>query len=402
MKTSRVVFGLKSPGLLLVGVLVASCGEGPVEPIPAPFTSISAGLLHTCGLVGDGVAYCWGYNERGQLGDGSRSRRTTPVKVLGAVKFEQLSAGGQHTCGLSGQRIYCWGLNLSGQLGDGTQRDRATPGLVSSTIAFKAVDVGPTTSCALSTENRAYCWGRNADGQIGDGTFVDRTTPVEVSGGLAFELIRVGAFHTCGLTLGRVAYCWGRNDFGQLGNDQLTGSAVPVKVATSEVFVDIDVGFRHTCAVTTDGRAFCWGRNDFGQLGLGEERSGVPQLTPTELPTQLRFSSLTAGALYTCALERGTGSAYCWGYNGSGQLGAQSTNRCVDEQGAVFPCQLDPLAVTGGLRFSMISAATQHVCAITTEGVAYCWGLGSEGQLGDGSKGETVMKSEPTKVAGQP
>ncbi len=387
--------------LLVAGCWLAACGEGPVEPLPAPFTSISAGLLHTCGLVGDGIAYCWGFNERGQLGDGSRSTRTTPARVLGTVNYEIISAGGQHTCGLSGGKIFCWGLNLSGQLGDGTVKDRATPGAISSTVAFTSVDVGATTSCGLTAEGRAYCWGRNADGQVGDGTFTDRTAAVEVTGGLAFRIIRVGAFHTCGLTLAGEAYCWGRNESGQLGNNDINDSPVPVKLATAEAFVDIDVGFRHTCALTADGRAFCWGRNDFGQLGLGEGAPGAGQLTPAELPTSLRFSSLTSGALFTCALETGSGAAYCWGFNGSGQLGARSTGECADEQGNIFPCQFDPLAVTGGLKFSVISAATQHVCAVTTDGVAYCWGLGSNGQLGDGSKGETVFKTEPTKVAGQ-
>jgi alpha-tubulin suppressor-like RCC1 family protein len=394
--------GLGATVLLAVGGWLAACGEGPMEPLPAPFTYISAGILHTCGLVGDGIAYCWGYNERGQLGDGSRSTRTTPVRVLGTVKYGIVSAGGQHTCGLSGGKIYCWGLNLSGQLGDGTSRDRATPGTISSTVSFTSVDAGATTSCALTAEGRAYCWGRNSDGQVGDGTFVDRATPVEVTGGLAFRVIRVGAFHTCGLTAAAEAYCWGRNDSGQLGNNGTDDSPVPVRVATTEAFVDIDVGFRHTCALTADGRAFCWGRNDFGQLGLGEEASGRIQTTPVPLPATLRFRSITTGAVFTCALEKESGAAYCWGYNGSGQLGALSRDRCVDEAGNVYPCQFDPLAVSGGLQFSIISAATQHVCAITLDGVAYCWGLGSEGQLGDGSKGETVFKVEPTKVAGQP
>ncbi len=403
MNHSRMLLKAGTTVLLVAGAWLTGCGEGPMEPLPAPFSSISAGLLHTCGLVGDGMAYCWGYNERGQLGDGSRTTRTRPVRVLGTVNYGIISAGGQHTCALSGSKIYCWGLNLSGQLGDGTAKDRATPAAISSTVAFTHVEAGATANCALTAEGRAYCWGRNADGQLGDGTFIDRPTPVEVTGSLAFRVIRVGAFHTCGLTLAGEAYCWGRNESGQLGNNGVEDSPIPVKVASTEAFVDIDVGFRHTCALTADGRTFGWGRNVFGQLGLGEEASGSPRLTPAELPTGLRFSAITAGALFTCALERGSGAAYCWGFNGSGQLGNESTTgRCADELGNIFPCQFDPLAVKGGLQFSVISAATQHVCALSTNRVAYCWGLGSEGQLGDGSKGETVFKTEPTKVAGQP
>jgi len=97
-----------------------------------------------------------------------------------------------------------------------------------------------------------------------------------------------------------------------------------------------------------------------------------------------------------------TGAAFCWGFNGSGQLGANVPGTCTDESGFPFQCTDEPTAVSGGLSFASISAATQHVCGLTTGGIAYCWGLGSEGQLGDGSKGDQVFTIQPVRVAGQP
>ena len=107
-------------------------------------------------------------------------------------------------------------------------------------------------------------------------------------------------------------------------------------------------------------------------------------------------------AMFTCAIEQVTNDAHCWGFNGSGQLGGNVTGECLDESGFPFQCAFEPSAVTGGHTFQSLSAGTQHMCGVSTDGVAYCWGLGSEGQLGDGSKGSNVISIEPVRVAGQP
>ena len=388
--------------IALAALLATGCGGDTVVPIPAPFTSISAGILHTCGLVGDGVAYCWGYNEEGQLGDGSHSQRTSPVQVLGELRFTALAAGGQHTCGLTANgAAYCWGLNLTGQLGDGTNTSRATPGPSGGTATFGSIRAAATYSCALDGSGAAHCWGLNDRGQLGDGSDIDRASPVPVSGGLSFTTIKVSTFHSCALTAAGEAYCWGENEDGQLGNGAVTPSPTPVQVASSETFMAVDVGFYHTCALTVDGRALCWGANNMGQLGLGENASGGSQLTPAEIIGTLRFASIDVGAVFSCGVEQGTGAAYCWGFNGSGQLGYLSADTCVEDN-FPSPCNLVPDAVSGGLSFASISANTQHICGLTTDGVAYCWGLGENGQRGDGTKGSANVRVEPVRVLGQP
>lgn len=386
--------------LLLAGSL--GCGEGSVQPLPAPFTSVTTGLLHTCGLVGDGAAYCWGDNRDGQLGDGSRSTRTWPVPVLGNLRFEGLSAGGNHTCGLASDgRVFCWGLNQTGQLGDGTTTSRSTPGPVTGALTFTTVEAGATFTCGLTTDGRAFCWGWNDFGQVGDGSTFSRVSPVEVSGGLTFSLIRGGAFHTCGLTTDGAAYCWGSNDFGQLGTGEEASSSVPVRVAGDLTFVDLDAGFQHTCGVAQDGAAYCWGRNHYGQVGNG--LLGATQSLPDTVAGDLLFSSVTlgAGGFFTCGVEAGTGAGYCWGYNGSLQLGADFPADCEEEGGFVTRCSPVPVAVSGGLTFDHVSAGTQHTCGLATEG-AHCWGLGEFGQLGNGEKGRNVFTFQPVRVAGQP
>ena len=90
-------------------------------PVDAAFASVSAGLLHTCGVTVTSHVYCWGWNRDGEVGDGSHSDRVYAVRVAGALTFGAVSLGGGHSCAVTtGNVPYCWGLNLTGQVGDGS------------------------------------------------------------------------------------------------------------------------------------------------------------------------------------------------------------------------------------------------------------------------------------------
>ena len=158
--------------------------------IGRPLTSVSAGHLHSCGVTTGGEAYCWGFNPSGQLGDGSRITRLTPVVVQGGLDFEYVTAGENHSCGVTADNeVYCWGLNL-GRLGDGTIATRLTPVVVQGGLDFVSVSVGSGHSCGVTTEGEAYCWGWSHGGQLGHGgpTQPHPLTPVAVA---AFELSRL-------------------------------------------------------------------------------------------------------------------------------------------------------------------------------------------------------------------
>jgi alpha-tubulin suppressor-like RCC1 family protein len=110
-------------------------GNAPV-PVSGSlsFASVSAGKEHACGLTHDGTAYCWGLNADGELGVPPVSGQCgypcspTPVAVSGGLKFAAISAGNYHTCGLATNGVaYCWGDNLDGQLGNGSNASTSTP-----------------------------------------------------------------------------------------------------------------------------------------------------------------------------------------------------------------------------------------------------------------------------------
>ena len=154
--------------VLAAGVLFSACakdpGTGPA--LSAPLESISAGVLHTCGVSADASTYCWGWNRDGQLGDGTTTDRSTPVRVetTGAT-FGWVTAGGAHTCALATDAsAFCWGFNLSGQLGDDVFASRSVPGPVAGGLEFVAVSSGGAYACGVTTGQTAYCWGWNGLG----------------------------------------------------------------------------------------------------------------------------------------------------------------------------------------------------------------------------------------------
>jgi alpha-tubulin suppressor-like RCC1 family protein len=263
------------------------------------FASIDAGAQHTCGLTSTGIGYCWGRNDRGQLGDGTTDTRLVPAAVTGSLGFQLIAAGGfsiGHTCALTdGGKAYCWGDNERGQLGNGSGgfgREDLDPHPAPAPVADAPTFVSLTAglgrhTCGLTGAGSAYCWGENPFGALGDGSTGDRAAPVQVSGGLAFEQVVAGGFlgHTCGLTSAGPAYCWGDNSVGQVGDnstlDRLEPSAVFDGARLS--FTILDAGFRHTCGLASGGALYCWGSGGAGQLGTN---STDPATVPTKVVGQ--------------------------------------------------------------------------------------------------------------------
>jgi hypothetical protein len=145
--------------------------------------TLAAGSNHTCG-ISDGDVLCWGDNRAGQVGDGTNESRDQPEAVVGLPgRVTQISAGAAHTCALVvNGSAYCWGQNLRGQLGDGTNDNRNTAIPVAGGLRFRSIHAGGALTCGLTTEGAEYCWGFNQDGQLGDGTRQNRSSPVRVSG----------------------------------------------------------------------------------------------------------------------------------------------------------------------------------------------------------------------------
>jgi alpha-tubulin suppressor-like RCC1 family protein len=172
-------WGLNSDGQLGDGStldrLLPTLARGAME-------SLAAGSAHTCGVSG-GDVFCWGQNLSGQLGDGSTESRRQPTPVQGLPgPATQVVAGAVHTCALLRDgRAYCWGQNLHGQLGDGTTQNRSMATPVAGTVRFRSISAGGALTCGTATTGGQYCWGLNQAGQLGDGSRQSRSVPTAVA-----------------------------------------------------------------------------------------------------------------------------------------------------------------------------------------------------------------------------
>lgn len=376
--------------------LIATSGilnRATSDPIAAVlrFASVTAGATHTCGLTVPGIVFCWGDNRSGQLGVSRASGTEDVPRILaGGLTFLYVSAGGAHTCGVatSGE-AWCWGNNTSGQLGTGGRGlDKPEPSTVLGP-RFASVSAGGLHSCGVALDEGTYCWGDNGWGQLGVGSGVTQSSvPVPLSPDVPFTALTTARFHTCSITPDGTGYCWGRNSSGQLGvGSAMESSATPLAVAGGLVLTSVTAVAEHTCGVTADGAAYCWGENDAGQLG--NNNPGVSTATPTRVLHDAPFAQVSAGFRHTCGIDA-NGLAWCWGGNSSGQLGDGN-----DGTAAALP-----VPVVGGIRFAGVSAGFLHTCGVTPDGLLYCWGRNSEGQLGNQSR--SVDSDRPVLVIGTP
>lgn len=352
---------------------------------------IAAGNAHTCVLTMENAVKCWGHNLVGQLGSGTYTDSAIAIDVRGLGSgVTAISVGEHHTCALMNiGRVKCWGGNWAGQLGNNdTSNSNMLVDVAGLDGDVRAIGAGGSHTCVLMTSGAVKCWGRNYQGQLGNGTQTDSQIPVDVIG-LSSGIIAIsaGQRHTCALTDAGSVKCWGDNFFyGQLGDGTGKNSSIPVDVSGLGGGVTaISAGQEHTCALLQNGTVKCWGSNHVGQLGDPVFYSGK---TPVDVTGIASVTAISAGRVHTCAVIA-TGAAKCWGANSKGQLG----NGTATRQGNNTPG--DVIGLSSGV--IAIGAGEVHTCAVITDNTVKCWGGNWDGQLGNGTIGNS---SVPTDVSG--
>ncbi len=212
-----------------------------------------------------------------------------------------------------------------------------------------------------------------------------------------FVDLTLGRSHACARTAQNVVYCWGDNAVASLGKAspetcpaQLRQcSTVPRSLVEATNFVQLSGGGSGvTCGLTSDGQAFCWGNNQADWIGPSADTCTVEGVgtsgcnrTPVPVPGGRTFRAIALGGSHACALAF-DGAAYCWGLGSDGQLGADAAETCAGS-----PCSRTPVAVSGGLAFRSIAPGNAHTCGLAVGGAAYCWGSNSSEQLGRAGAG---------------
>lgn len=376
--------------------LAASVGTGR-----STWVQVSAGDRHTCGITPTARLFCWGSDAAGQLGDGgTNTDRGAPVEVAGGRRtWVEVSAGAVHTCArtVNGD-LWCWGSDFWGQLGNGgANSDVGTPVQVTGGSGpWADVSAGYEHTCGVSRARHLWCWGKDGSGRLGDDDPVaDRTTPTEVAGaGADWRTVTAGVFHSCAIkTTGRL-FCWGVDSAGQLGDGlPLAERHTPVEVVGGRTdWTMVDLGRSHTCGLQRTGALSCWGWDDAGQLG--DDAANTDQSAPAPVAGgALRWTSVSVGGYHSCAARRAAGGLsdqlFCWGLDAYGALGDD----------AALADQATPVAVAGSWAvLAGVDAGEYQTCARSRLGLLSCWGLDSNGQLGDG--GTNTDKPTPVPVTG--
>ena len=354
---------------------------------------IDNGDMTVCAVGVDGVSWCWGQNEFGRLGTGDLLHGKVPRRAAEGYSFRKISEspGGAFTCGISTTgKAYCWGSQAGGRLGDGAMAPggqyATSPMPVSGDRTYTEIAAGGDHACAIATGGAAYCWGQNGAGQLGTGNNTSSAVPVQVAGGHQFTSITAHQRVTCAIDVDGGGYCWGAGGEGTLGTGSSASSATPAAIKGGFKFSSLQIGLWTACGVTTTGEGYCWGFNGSGELGIGS-KSPQTSLEPLKVAGGLTWRSISPGVAVTCGVAT-SGTGYCWGGNLSGERGT-----------GTFPSAdvTSPTPVIGDLKFEAIDADWCS-CGVA-EGIAYCWGPGDLGCIGDGS---LVDRGVPTKVAGQP
>ena len=267
--------------------------------------SVSVAETHTCAVTSSGGVFCWGTQPTVLP-----SASTTPLAIAGLNEATLVSTSARDTCVLANGAIWCWGFNEEGQLGDGTTENRDTPVQVVG-LPQDMVDVstGANYACATSAAQGVFCWGGNLSGTLGDGSTTTSHAPIRV---LPSANAVSAAGFTCALENGE-ASCW--------GSLSPTPSLAPVGVAGLPGASTISVGVFHACATTASGAALCWGRNAEGELGDGSSNDSI---VPTPVAGIQDATSIVAGDYATCAVTS-FGHVLCWGFNWCGILGTGAT-----------------------------------------------------------------------------
>jgi alpha-tubulin suppressor-like RCC1 family protein len=377
------------------------------RPIAVPatargWTSVTVGGEHTCGIRLDGTLQCWGGDASGQLGVGGArgkcGRRNTaceggPRAVSSTLHFSAVSAGQSHTCAISTDRaLFCWGENVQFQAGVEREVMLTKPAAVAPGLQFIDVGAGATHTCAVRTNGIVYCWGEGTLGALGRGDTITSVIPAPIATTQHFVVVRSGRLRSCAIATDASTWCWGSEWEGSDGAfDFFHTRTTPHRIDGLPPVRDISVSSSSICAVTLDGVSYCWEGNTFGQLGTGTVTGTA---TPVTVLTPDRFTSISAGVIQTCATSV-NGIAQCWGNNSFGQLGVpRPGEHCTD---AFLECSREPVGVFGLQRFrSVATGLGNHTCGVSEDGAMLCWGLGSEGQLGDGFTRDRQSLPVPT------
>jgi alpha-tubulin suppressor-like RCC1 family protein len=340
---------------------------------------LSGGRFFVLARCADGTVLAWGANENGELGDGSKTSRSTPAPVDRLDDVIAVAAGAASSYALRGDgTVWAWGANNGYQLGDGAQEGRLRPARIGGLEDVVGIAAGEFTALALKADGTVWAWGVNGSGECGNGFYIGAVpTPHE-------------AFNFRFMT-----------PDGAMGECQ---SIAELAEATGGI-VSIAAGYRASYALGSSGLVVAWGSSENGQLGHGKSKpdqiaqadliNGYVQWAIIEgLPPVVQVAS-RGNAAYALAED---GTVWSWGADHYGQLGAAPpTNEFLAGLRAMSnnAYRTLPGIVQGLTSVVEIATSADTAYALKSDGSVWAWGEGEYGCLGDGT---TANRARPSRV----
>lgn len=329
---------------------------------------LSIGLPGSGAVATSGFPWAWGYNNYGQLGNGTQTDSNHPVAVSGLSDVVGMAAGQWFSVGLkSDGTVWQWGQDPA------SGHSNTVPAQVSGISNVIALAAGVVHALALKSDGTVWAWGVNNLGQLGNGmNSGESSVPVQVSDLSSAVAIAAGALHSVALKSDGTVWAGGDNSYGELGQGTIleTGSNVPVQVSNLGNVVAIGAGVYDSFAVKSDGTVWAWGSNENGRLGNGTYSNSS---VPVQVSGLTGAVAVTGGGGHSAALKS-DGTVWTWGLNSHGQLG-NGTN-----MNSNVPVQASGVNGLGGI--VAVVAGNSHTLAYESDGTVWAWGDNTYGELG--------------------
>jgi alpha-tubulin suppressor-like RCC1 family protein len=330
------------------------------------------------------------------LGNGTTQPSLRPTPLSALTNVTQLDLGGYISCARQASTPGLVFCWGNQWTGTGTPGIVTTPTRVTDLTDAVAVAAGEWHACAIRATGQVACWGSGSRGGLGNGaTFGNVATPTNIAGLTEVVALWAGAQRTCARRRSGQVLCWGRNDFGMLGDGTTVDRLVPTPTPALDGVLELAFGEDFTCGRFADARVRCWGYNGWGSLGNGRLDS-YPNPMPTLVPGVSDVVQIAAGGGTACAREA-SGRLLCWGIGMNGEIG--DGLRSARSSPAVVPGVPDAVLVDVAFAQSAGSLVGTSVCALRRTGRLLCWGEGDNAQLGNGARADTAL---PVEVIGLP
>ncbi|WP_164905440.1 RCC1 domain-containing protein [Flavobacterium sufflavum] len=261
---------------------------------------VSASNSFNVAIKTDGTLWAWGDNSYGQLGDGTTTLKKTPIKIGTETNWETATTGeGYYSIAIKTDgTLWAWGYNQYGQLGDGTPTKTNIPIKIGTANNWKTIAGGRYFTTAIQADGTLWTWGNNEQGQLGDGTFINKMSPAKVDASTNWKAVSAGSNHIVAIKTDGTLWAWGSNEQGQLGDGTIIYKNIPTKISTANNWQTIATGGNNTIIIKTDGSLWAWGSNNKGSVGDG---TTIDKKSPTLINCPGAFTATTTQTNLNCA-----------------------------------------------------------------------------------------------------